>query len=316
MQPLQYNQQYDYSQSNDLWANPLSSPLAGLGLDSGFDFDLTTEEVHSQQEDPIEGQMRVENSVVEVYTGSGEGQGWRNVELTEHFQGGEGRSVFFRQGEAGSYTYLKIEDLVVDIKLGLADSSRAGTGHTWLIESDDIVKAGIMFTQQFGSYTISTLGLATHGASDEARTGIGTQGKLGTSQGGDGTRLSMYGIENAYEGKQLEISDEEYADAKAFNTLVGAVVEGGTLIIGGCNIGTHDDFLKIVAKVTRSNVMIYANKDSTRQTSYSDGKYTFKSDPFQFGWVRWDVINEDKVKEKGRKPKYGSVDIGNREWTF
>ncbi len=260
--------------------------------------------------EPNEGDTKVEGENQMVYTGAGEGLGWKNSKDVVNFQSSDGKSIFVRGGESNSYNYQKINNIVISIGGGYGDLSigegsvQLGVSNTWMIFSKDIESAQKKYKEKFGDLKIGTLVIDTHGGTGVDRTGSNPMSIITTSST-DGTYVSRYGIDEAAAGKKLSVTQMEYNDAAAFNSLVTNISPGGSLILAGCTVGSDKLFLQEIGYLSSKKISIYANLDKTTCTLTTDSfSITTEMNNYQHGWVRMGVINQNSVESEGAKPKY------------
>jgi RHS repeat-associated protein len=260
-----------------------------------------------------EGDTRTENKVEQVYTGSAEGQGWKNTADVESFPSSGGNGVFFRGGNAGTTNYQLIENVIISIgttaDLGVIGeySKQVGSENTWLIATDDIESAYALFNTKFGNNTISKLVIDTHAGLGLDITGRGVEAGLVTSSNDlTGVRLTRNGIAEAKKGVQLTVSKIEYDDAVAFLAFTSSIAPGGELLLSGCKAGQDKKLLQAIDWGSKNNFNIYANLDNTLIKLYTNSvQITTAMESYLYGWVCWGIKNENNVETKGATPRYG-----------
>ncbi|WP_296684049.1 RHS repeat-associated core domain-containing protein [Flavobacterium sp.] len=251
--------------------------------------------------EPKEGETRIENKLQQVYTGSGEGQGWKNANDVKYFQGSDDNGVFIRIGEEGAYVFQKIENVIITIgktaEFGLGETSysnQIGIGNSWLILTSDIEDANKIFKETFGDFTLGTMVIDTHGGSKLDRNDIGNLAYFTTSINvGFEDRLERYAIDDANAGfLSVGVSQIEYNDAIAFNSLTNSISPNGSLILTGCYVGKDNNLFRSIDKATKNEINIYANRDITLANIYTiNVNFTTENKSYFSGWVQFNTEN-------------------------
>lgn len=264
--------------------------------------------------EPKIGDTRIEDNVQQVYIGDGDGLGWKSATETENFAGSEGKSVYFRTGEDGAYSYQQINKVVISVdannSLGAQGySEQIGTGTSWLIATDDIETARDLFKSKFGDNTVGEILIDSHGrANKKNHAETRPLGEMQTTFGkaAEYVRLSLYGIREAKNGRRIGTTQIEYSDAVAFVDIIKSISKNGVLVISGCSIGKDLDLVKELGWTTAQGVSVYANQDLTQVDLFTDNvSVTTRDALLDKGWVSWGIVNEEKVQSKGAKPRFG-----------
>lgn len=270
--------------------------------------------------EPKVGEVRIENGSQQVYTGSGEGLGWKSTSDVDNFQADGGNTIFTRVGSEGTYTYQKIESVFITINgdYGLPDnySGTLGTKNTWVISTTDIETAAKIFKEKFGELTIGDMAIRSHGGTTTTHSNLKLLGALAVlSAGTDAVPLTRYGLEGARNNNHQGVSENEYNDAAAFISLIKQVNSGGTLVLSACTAG-QDKLLLEEISYSAKGITIFMNGDNSDSKMDSDGLGTVyelcigtTEEKYKYGWVKWGVINQTKVDTKGAKPKFGYIQL-------
>jgi len=262
-------------------------------------------DVSGLEGEPKEGETRIENKLQQVYTGSGEGKGWKSAMDVKNFQGSGNNVVFIRTGEEGAYEFQKIENVVISIgnpeEFGLGETSysnQIGMGNSWLILTSDIEDANKIFKETFGANTLGTVVIDTHGGTKMDRNNIGNLANLVTSlKVPYEEKLDRYAIEDANAGfKSSGVSQIEYDDAIAFNAIANSISPNGSLILTGCHIGMDKNLFRSIDKATKNEISIYANQDITLANIYTiNVNFTTENKSYFSGWVQFNTENNKTI---------------------